>query len=465
MTDRPHNTLLQDAADGDEISSEAVREVLQDIVASRHFRSSRRSRQFLEYVVEQKLLGNEGLIKERLIGIEVFGRNSNYATGEDPVVRVQAGEVRRRLELYQAEVHHGAVLFELPTGSYVPIFRLRPPVGFLALAPALPETGSVPPQHGLSSLPATENTPTMETITSAPAVLRRDGPTGSWGWMWLSMALALLCICLGFALYRARSAAVGIDERPAVMAFWRAFTHDNVAGSQTDLILPDESVSLMEDMLRQPISLPQYVDRSYMEGIEASAASADRKADVREVLGHNLVTFGAVQAARQILLLPSLTQHFRLTVPRLYPPDLLKRNSLIVLGGKKSNPWAAFFDDRLNFTLEYDPKSGQNYVLNHRPLAGESTSYRSVGSANFSSGVAVLAYIPNANNTGDVLLLTGSDSDATAAAADLITSEVPVEDLLKDFGRSRLPYFEVVLRTTRLSGTAFTSKIIASRLH
>jgi len=108
------------------VTPEAVRAEVGRIIGSRHFRSSKRSQQFLRYVVEQKLLGNESVIKERLIGIEVFGRDNNYVTGDDPVVRVQAGEVRRRLELYRAESQEEeGIWLELPTGTYVPVFHIR----------------------------------------------------------------------------------------------------------------------------------------------------------------------------------------------------------------------------------------------------------------------------------------------------------------------------------------------------
>jgi hypothetical protein len=108
----------------EEISAKGVRNELNRILSSRHFRTSKRSVEFLKYVVEQKLQGNETLIKERLIGIEVFGRKANYATGDDPVVRVQAGDVRRRLDAYHSEFADSLeIIIELPTGSYVPIFR------------------------------------------------------------------------------------------------------------------------------------------------------------------------------------------------------------------------------------------------------------------------------------------------------------------------------------------------------
>ncbi len=101
-----------------------VLQELDRIVASRFFKNAERCRQFLEYVVRQKLDGHAEQLKERTIGTGVFGRDPSYATGEDPVVRVQAVEVRRRLhEYYQALPHPPVVLIELKAGSYSPIFH------------------------------------------------------------------------------------------------------------------------------------------------------------------------------------------------------------------------------------------------------------------------------------------------------------------------------------------------------
>jgi hypothetical protein len=104
--------------------AEAILQELQRILESRYFRSAGRSRQFLQYVVKQKLEGHLSLLKERTIGTEVFQRSPDYATGDDPVVRVQAGEVRRRLEQYYQEAHTDSpVLIKLPVGSYCPTFH------------------------------------------------------------------------------------------------------------------------------------------------------------------------------------------------------------------------------------------------------------------------------------------------------------------------------------------------------
>jgi hypothetical protein len=100
---------------------------LEKILSSRHFRSADRCKQFLRYVVLCKLDGRAERLKERAIGTDVFQRPPGYATGDDPVVRVQAGEVRRRLEKYYYELPEPPSLrIELPVGSYSPVFHREP---------------------------------------------------------------------------------------------------------------------------------------------------------------------------------------------------------------------------------------------------------------------------------------------------------------------------------------------------
>jgi hypothetical protein len=104
-----------------------VLEELDRILESRFFKNAGRSRQFLDYVVRHKLEGPAEQLKERTIGTEIFQRAPGYATGEDPVVRVQAGEVRRRLESYYDSLPAAPDLrIELQPGSYSPIFHWTP---------------------------------------------------------------------------------------------------------------------------------------------------------------------------------------------------------------------------------------------------------------------------------------------------------------------------------------------------
>jgi len=121
------------------VSEEAVREELSRVLSCHEFRLSKRSQDFVRYVVEHTLTGREDMLKERTIGIEVFGRSTSYEPSDDATVRVKAGDVRKRLGLYYAE--EGAqnpVRIELPAGTYVPEFRWSEAHDALAALPAVP---------------------------------------------------------------------------------------------------------------------------------------------------------------------------------------------------------------------------------------------------------------------------------------------------------------------------------------
>jgi hypothetical protein len=106
-------------------TEEQVREELSRVLACHEFRTSKRSQDFLRYVVENTLQGHADMLKERTIGIEVFGRPTSYDPGDDATVRVKAGEVRKRLSSYYSDQGaHNPVRIELPSGTYVPEFHL-----------------------------------------------------------------------------------------------------------------------------------------------------------------------------------------------------------------------------------------------------------------------------------------------------------------------------------------------------
>src|SRR5580698_1105382 len=120
------NPQIHGTVDGPE--KEAVLRELESILSSPFFRTSNRSKQFLSYVVQHTLEGSHEPLKERTIGAKLFQRPAGYSTGDDPVVRVQAGEVRRRLEQYHhAALSQSPVRIELPVGSYAPEFRWTTP--------------------------------------------------------------------------------------------------------------------------------------------------------------------------------------------------------------------------------------------------------------------------------------------------------------------------------------------------
>ncbi len=127
------------------VPADTIREQLKRVLASHEFRSTKRSQDFLRYVVENTLEGHADSLKERTIGVDVFSRPASYDPSDDATVRVKAGEVRKRLGLYYAgEGAHDPVRIELPAGTYVPEFHpLHSELPIPASAPAivLPEPG------------------------------------------------------------------------------------------------------------------------------------------------------------------------------------------------------------------------------------------------------------------------------------------------------------------------------------
>ena len=153
----------------------AVRVQLQRLLHDPLFTNSKRYPTLLAYAVEQTLLGNAGELKERTIGIEAFGRKPDYDANADPVVRIAAAEVRKRLiQYYYDPAHAGELIIELSAGSYVPTFRE-------------PET------------------PLLEPSAHAPEPVRAAAANRRSAWLVYSASVLLACLA-GIAIGRYRFA-------------------------------------------------------------------------------------------------------------------------------------------------------------------------------------------------------------------------------------------------------------------
>src|SRR5436305_1433786 len=103
-----------------------IRIELERILRSRVFVHSHRIRRFLEFVVEECLLGQQHRLKEYLIGLEVFSRQEAFDPRVDSIVRVEARRLRTKLEEYYAtEGQDCEIRIQLRKGSYVPVFEHR----------------------------------------------------------------------------------------------------------------------------------------------------------------------------------------------------------------------------------------------------------------------------------------------------------------------------------------------------
>ncbi|WP_157016735.1 tetratricopeptide repeat protein [Mesorhizobium xinjiangense] len=114
-------------AKGDFSPAEDCRAQLARILNSADFNASERDRRFLSYVVEETLAGRGDRIKAYSVAIEVFGRDTSFDPQNDPIVRIEAGHLRRALERYYLTAGQpDPILITIPKGAYVPTFSRRP---------------------------------------------------------------------------------------------------------------------------------------------------------------------------------------------------------------------------------------------------------------------------------------------------------------------------------------------------
>jgi hypothetical protein len=101
----------------------AILEQLDRLVGNPYFHHSKRYPSFLKFVVLETLAGRGENLKERTLGVEVFGREADYDNTNDPIVRVTAAEIRKRIaQYYQEPGHDEEIRVSLPSGSYIPHF-------------------------------------------------------------------------------------------------------------------------------------------------------------------------------------------------------------------------------------------------------------------------------------------------------------------------------------------------------
>jgi serine/threonine-protein kinase len=117
---------------------------LDRILASKAFRQVDRLQRFLRFIVNESLSGSGDNLKEFVIGVEVFGRETSFDPRMDPIVRVQARRLRIRLtRYYREEGQHDEILIDLPKGGYAPLFQM---------------VESPEPRHSVASVLSSRNT-------------------------------------------------------------------------------------------------------------------------------------------------------------------------------------------------------------------------------------------------------------------------------------------------------------------
>lgn len=413
------------------LDSVAVREQLQRLLTHPLFANSKRYPALLAYTVEQTLLGNAAELKERSIGIEVFGRAPTYDANADPVVRITAGEVRKRLGLYYYDSSHsGELIIELPVGSYVPIFRR-------------PETVTEPPPETLESVAATINSSAPETQPSFSTAPPAQSKLSKWHWLLVSGLVVLGCtagILVGMRVHPAPQ-----PEPPSNMdRFWEPF----LASSGTTTFCLGEPA--------------KNIDMDSINSFEAPviAPSEPQKLYVRLHLSGNLALADVITLTRAAAALETRHKAFRV-VPASEATFAQLREGPIVLIGAFDNIWTLRVTQKLRYGFE--SRDGDALLVDRK--SGEKTTWATAWDLPYqklSKDYALVARIHDSTTGQPVIIAAGISEEGTEAAGEILYNPVYLDSLLaKAPANWEKLNMEAVIETQVIEGHSGPPNILA----
>src|SRR5579872_4642464 len=180
-----------------ESQRDAIRIQLERMLANPLFKNSKRYPNLLRHIVERTLEGQQDDLRERTLGVEVFGREPNYDTNADPVVRATAGEIRKRIaQYYHEHGREGEIRIELLPGSYVPEFEMPPAKP--AMAPAPPREARIVSAPRGWTLPIIVGICSFLVFLATLALLKQSTPRAALDRFWApvldSSSSVLLCV-------------------------------------------------------------------------------------------------------------------------------------------------------------------------------------------------------------------------------------------------------------------------------
>lgn len=375
------------------IEAPKIREQVERLLAHPLFANSKRYPALLAYAVEQTLLGNAAELKERSIGVEVFGRSPSYDANADPVVRITAGEVRKRLTQYYYDIaHRGELIIELPTGSYVPVFR----------GPERPSEADLPPS------PAANPEETSTELPSLPA-----GPSRLWRFRWLAVA--------GVAVIVAAAAAAGViagmqhQPPPAPISnidrFWEPVTASN---NPTTFCLGEPAKN---------------IDVGSINAFDVPVKnSAPEPLYFRLHYSGNLALADVITLTRTVAALASRHKAFRV-VPASEASFAQLREGPFVLVGAFDNIWTLRITQKLRFGFE--SKDGVALLVDRKSQTR--TTWATAWDLPYqklSRDYAIVARIHD-NTTGQpVIIAAGISEEGTEAAGEILYNPLYLDSLL-----------------------------------
>ncbi|OWV68704.1 hypothetical protein ATY76_09255 [Rhizobium sp. R339] len=220
-------------------TAEEICRQVERILASEEFHAPKRGRNFLEFVVSETLAGRSSFLKAFTIANVVFGREASFDPQNDPVVRIEAGRIRKALERYYLVAGQAdEVIITVPKGGYVPHFE------YLRDEPAPPPAEPEPSRIEESADP---NPPLQQAPSPAPPATRRLGAG-------LPTALVLLLLALASAVFILRGVPTGSQPSAMPTVAVEAFAENSSVEPGSDI-----ARGLRDDVIGQLAQLDDIV--------------------------------------------------------------------------------------------------------------------------------------------------------------------------------------------------------------
>ncbi len=426
-----------------DLAAEPRWQLAQRIVASRSFAKSGFLSGFLLYVCEREITGKTGEISEHQIGVHVFGRRPGYSPGEDNIVRNYARQLRQRLDQYFLDEGRDEELrVSIPRGKYVPVyscnrFQNRPRL--------------VEPEHERNDSAALQS-------IAAPAVSARPSPSPLGLVLYLGLSILFGILTIAWMATHRGSSQPADPSHP----LWAQLFDKN---RQTLIVPSDDGIVMIQNLTGHLVPLSEYINRDYLS--LKSPYNIDPQ-NMRDLDAQRYTNETDLNAVLRFSRLPQASAG-RLTVR--YARDLhmedLKDANAILLGSSFSNPWVELFQKTLNFEFQYQPRPNSSQIVNRHPQAGEPPVYANDASGPSHRTYAVVALVPNLNDTGWVLLLEGLTMAGTQAAVDTVFDRGVMGPILGNFRDTSgsLNSFEILIETRSFGSDSPQANILATRIH
>ncbi len=422
---------------------------LKEVVEGEAFKGSHRSGQFLTYIVEESIAGRFAGLKERLIGVKLFGRAPSYDTGEDAIVRVTASDVRKRLlQHYGKYGITSEFRIKLPLGSYIPEITREPretarhgnPIAIPEVPVASPEPVSVPHIVGPVETPAPRRSHGVGWLYFVVLVLGFNAVV--WGIFWNHFS-------------RTSSAPVSILPWPAFFQSPRS----------TKLITSDPNIVEIQEVTGLSVSLSDYANQRFIPNV--SSLSPQVISFCKDILrGDKAAAVDARVIANIAALAQSASRKISVQVARdVRLSDLYADENFIFMGSPRSNLWTTLFEDQLDFRFVFDDASHQEIIRNVHPHPGESSTYvpTAKGWATGQS-FATVSFVQNPGKEGQVLILAGANGEGTEATGELVTNGPRLAAALRGCGISSaqpVRHFQLLLRLNTMAGSPSNVDVLA----